>query len=798
MRIKHWTLLSFLFICSSRVVFSQINIVSQQEIGGWAAAADVKGNYAYFAQGNDLTVVDVSGNEMEKVVTLILPAEPSKVLVSGNYLFLFYTGNDSSIHVFSLANPALPAEVARVAFQSGWPFDGTIDGNRLFCTASGKMAVFNLDNPEAPELLTEFVVDAQHIAHSGDYCYISNGSTFSILDVSNLNQIQVKGTLQLAAINHILVEDNKAYLATVNESNGLNVVDVSDPNNPQLLSRTQMMHKEGSSTFILNPQRIAKNGNFVYVGCNAFQASSLFVVNVEDASAPVVSSYARMDKGNWPSCNSVTYHAPYVYLSTGGSSYGLIRFDVSDPDNATLAGSYDDPSSVLYLCGEGDKLYTASQDRLWVYQVTGQDTYQVLGSGEAWPGLERIDVHSGIIFGVLDNVLYVLDASDPANMTELATYSCGIADGQYKGVKYKEAAVYLLVDSDSQGSFVEVVDVSDLAIPVQTGSVKLVSSARDLCMDPVLPRIYVAVGYIDDATQGFQIVDHSDKTAPTVLATQTIEKAPFCVCYANQTVYIGANEEDANTGARTWLLDSYNVSDVNQISRIAQTGGNGAIYDLLYENNYLFTAVQGGVAELAKSVCFSDFDRQPFMDENSDPGMLLSGSGTVYKGGLFVFDPVSLANLYLLILYSPILLTQISPASIALSFIAYISGSAGLLSLAFYGSYGMGFLGVGYNGSGVEPAQQPVYQPVEYELCQNYPNPFNPETRIDFRLDQKAHVKLTVFDINGRQVRQLVNQVLGIGKQSLVFDANGLPGGIYTYCLEVDGQSQVRKMVLVK
>jgi hypothetical protein len=83
-------------------------------------------------------------------------------------------------------------------------------------------------------------------------------------------------------------------------------------------------------------------------------------------------------------------------------------------------------------------------------------------------------------------------------------------------------------------------------------------------------------------------------------------------------------------------------------------------------------------------------------------------------------------------------------------------------------------------------------------LHQNFPNPFNPSTEIRWKIPDVRLVRLNVFDILGREVAVLVNEVKDGGTHSVSFDAGDLPSGVY-YCRLVAGASrQTRKMVFIK
>lgn len=93
--------------------------------------------------------------------------------------------------------------------------------------------------------------------------------------------------------------------------------------------------------------------------------------------------------------------------------------------------------------------------------------------------------------------------------------------------------------------------------------------------------------------------------------------------------------------------------------------------------------------------------------------------------------------------------------------------------------------------------------PPEIELAQNYPNPFNPSTLINFNIPKEMHVSLKVYDVLGREVVTLVNEIKSIGSYSVKFDASSIAGagitsGIYYYRLIAGDFSETKKMVLMR
>jgi hypothetical protein len=96
--------------------------------------------------------------------------------------------------------------------------------------------------------------------------------------------------------------------------------------------------------------------------------------------------------------------------------------------------------------------------------------------------------------------------------------------------------------------------------------------------------------------------------------------------------------------------------------------------------------------------------------------------------------------------------------------------------------------------------------PAHFSLNQNYPNPFNPTTTIAFGLPSESFVSLKVFDAVGREVATLISQELSAGNYAQQWNAEGLPSGVYFYCLSARaisrGQAgsfiETRKLILLK
>ena len=93
--------------------------------------------------------------------------------------------------------------------------------------------------------------------------------------------------------------------------------------------------------------------------------------------------------------------------------------------------------------------------------------------------------------------------------------------------------------------------------------------------------------------------------------------------------------------------------------------------------------------------------------------------------------------------------------------------------------------------------------PDEFALYQNYPNPFNPITTIEYALPEKDRVNIAVYDINGRFIKSLVDEIQEPGYRSVKWNSTNSLGeqvstGVYFYMISSGKNQIVRKMLLMK
>jgi photosystem II stability/assembly factor-like uncharacterized protein len=88
--------------------------------------------------------------------------------------------------------------------------------------------------------------------------------------------------------------------------------------------------------------------------------------------------------------------------------------------------------------------------------------------------------------------------------------------------------------------------------------------------------------------------------------------------------------------------------------------------------------------------------------------------------------------------------------------------------------------------------------PVSFALEQNYPNPFNPKTNFEFGVSSLEFVSLKVFDVLGRELTTLVNEITSPGRHTVTWDGSNYPSGVYLYRLTTPTFTSTRRMILLK
>lgn len=131
-------------------------------------------------------------------------------------------------------------------------------------------------------------------------------------------------------------------------------------------------------------------------------------------------------------------------------------------------------------------------------------------------------------------------------------------------------------------------------------------------------------------------------------------------------------------------------------------------------------------------------------------------------------------------------------------YFTYLTSSGGSVQEPTSGTYKFSY--GSYNISNLTSVKNDGEIPSQFYLSQNYPNPFNPSTVISYRLSVSSKVSLKVYDLLGREVETLVNEIQLPGSYNSQFSIRNsqLSSGVYFYRLQAGDFSETKKMMLIK
>jgi hypothetical protein len=103
------------------------------------------------------------------------------------------------------------------------------------------------------------------------------------------------------------------------------------------------------------------------------------------------------------------------------------------------------------------------------------------------------------------------------------------------------------------------------------------------------------------------------------------------------------------------------------------------------------------------------------------------------------------------------------------------------------------------NGGGTVSVQNISAKiPSKYSLSQNYPNPFNPISNIKYKISKSTDVRITVFDVTGKEVEVLVDEKQSPGEYLVTFDGTMLTSGVYFYRMVTKDFTETKRLLMIK
>ncbi|AKG92420.1 hypothetical protein GAH_00224 [Geoglobus ahangari] len=260
--------------------------------------------------------------------------------VIGNYMLI---GSDSGLLIVNVTDPSTPKLENTLKIGRTWGL--IIDKNRNLAITHSMWygpAIVDISDPTKPTILSRYTPNTGPIGIRDNYLYIINHITkeLEIVDISNISQPKKISNVFIGSVWRGALYLNYTFITSAN--NGITIVNISNPYNPQIVSRV-LEDKKG---FIPRP---VFSGNYMFAAAEG----RVFVVDISDASNPVV-----VYESDPMSIQSLWIQGKYLIA---GSKDSIKIFDISDPVNIKILGDFHVAHGpVVDVMADDRYIYTAN------------------------------------------------------------------------------------------------------------------------------------------------------------------------------------------------------------------------------------------------------------------------------------------------------------------------------------------------------------------------------------------------------------------------------------------------------
>jgi hypothetical protein len=611
-------------------------------LGGEAGKVVVEGNYAYLAQGIELTILDISDPATPyRLGYYLLPGFIKGLDVDNGYAYVGWGQCDwwfiytcsGGLKILDISDPVHPFEVS----SYGLPNSGsglTVAGKYAYVLwqaadsyyhSWGGLKILDIADPAAPA-----EVGSVDFTNFGDYAPLSiavaNGYGY-IVDYYHLKTFDLTDPADPTLVDsiersgvEIQISNDYAYVVG---SGGLDVVSLADPAHP---FSTGYVGVDGST------QVVAVQGRYAYlaevrtfdVGGNDWVGGGLRVIDVISPTAPVEIAYLPLPYGS----RGVAVSGNLAYVAEVYN--GLSVVDISTPTDPQEIGNYSAPGEVEAVVTTGSHVYSAAgysvpdSGGLWTINVSNRSNPVVSGYYEVLDS-DRVSVEGNHAYMLVsyyanmkfNNYLHVVDISNPAQPTGVSSYPLPTDEAAFD-LDASNGYVYV-----AQTKRLVVVDVRNPTAPVTTDVITATNAIYDVAVSG-------AYAYVSDGS--LRVFDLGDPAHPVEIGFLPLSGYVSTLAVSGQHVYIAG-------GTGLYVVD---VSDPAQpFETGSATIASGHIYDIAAADGFAFLAADdAGLRVIDASDPAHPFETAFYTPPQIVVGVYTTG-GYVYaagwRSGLYIF-----------------------------------------------------------------------------------------------------------------------------------------------------------------
>lgn len=399
--------------------FSQAFTLLSQT-GGSAFAVAGREQVIFLGQGPRIVALDVSHPASPQILeeSEVLPGLVLGFYLSDQYLYavLLYGG----LQILDVSDPAHMIRIGSIQTDPGGCNSITVENETAYlgCNAGG-LWVVDVHSPDSPQILSHFKTGLPiSLAKKGDYVYLSDvqNHNLRIVNVSDPTSPQDAGTFDLMEIPDSILEGTITSIKTCGtglclavEPNGLVLLNLSDPENPQFQGMVPSTSLTGMAT----------DGTLVYM---ADDLDGIKLVDISNPAKPVEAGILPIDIEGWElSVEEFQERGMLLlnqYLYVTDPTYGLTIVDIQNPAAPQRIGQYMTPlpNWLLAIDVEEDRAYIGGRHSgIRVVDISNPQSPREIAYDDSRKNL-NLQTPSGLI--VWDSLIYVSDENYPFHILD--------------------------------------------------------------------------------------------------------------------------------------------------------------------------------------------------------------------------------------------------------------------------------------------------------------------------------------------------------------------------------------------
>lgn len=484
-------------------------ITQTGSLGGWVNSAAIKGNYAFLAQADGVSVLDISTQNFSEAARLTLPAETDGYVVDGDYLYSFYPSYEDKyknyLEIMKISNPLSPFSIKRLAIIGVNAIQKiAVSGDKMLVLATNydttKLLNFNVANPASISLKKVFLGPFFDMAVLGDYAYVLTGKISSpnenALYIYNIySGFDFLAKIPIPGAEYIYNDAGKIHIACVNNK-GYHIYDASVPTSPVYLGSIGIDSSSYSSVFASGKYTVLKKANSImeiYDNSNPSNIKLLSSFIIGDFTCSAI-------KGN------------LLYITVNG---GFKAIDITNPSAITNLNT---PAIVTGISTKGNALYFADDSgKLMIFDISKPNT-PVYKASLLINDINKVYCQ-GILMFVTDlgSKVYIYDLTDPLNPLYKSVFT---ARGRVLKIVKKGDFAFIITENSSK---MDVISLSNIALPAKVAEYTFKSSELgfDIAVGDKKNNIYAITKLSGPNSSKLELVDISNPLSPRYINRKT-------------------------------------------------------------------------------------------------------------------------------------------------------------------------------------------------------------------------------------------------------------------------------------